>query len=299
MVTKQKKVEPNQFYDTVIDTTAAGIIVVTGSPQNLQTYTPSALLLKGQVELKVFNNLYTQRAFFNQTMDRNMDGARSTYFGTFNNFLYGLSEKINLGFDLYIRAFRTGARDESPFSVLQFTNTDQSRVALAKFGPRIKFVPFKNIGRLSVQSTLLFPIAQDLEGKESGGVWLDWDTFTWLNQLFFDRNLSSKLQLFSALELFTRFPRNSYSETPIFTTPVKAFLSYFPNQKVTVYGMSEFGPTWGSGDNLISSYYTQVGVGGKYQLKSFLELETLFTIFPIGKNSGAGATLNLGVRYIR
>lgn len=232
-------------------------------------------------------------------MTRSLDGGRTTYFGTFNNFLYGVSEKINIGFDLYIRAFRSGQESSSPLSVLTFQNTNFSRVALAKFGPRIKFTPIKGIGRLSLQSTLLFPIAQDLEGKESGGVWLDWDTYTWLNQLFFDRRLSHNLQFFTALEFYTRIPRKSFSESAIFTTPLKGFLSYFPTSKLTLYGMAEFGPTWGSGSNLISSYYTQTGVGGKFQIKSFLEVEGLVTIFPIGKNSGAGSTFNIGLRYIR
>lgn len=226
------------------------------------------------------------------------DDRRATYFGTFNNFLYGVSENLNIGFDLYLRAFRSGASADSPFDILSFQNSATSRVALSKIGPRIKFIPFKGVNRLSLQTTLLFPIAGDLEGKESGGVWLDWDTYTWLNQLFFDRKLKHNLQVFVAFETYIRLPRNSFSESAIFSTPFKAFLSYFPNQKFTLYSMIEFGPTWGSGGNILSSYYSQTGVGGKYQLKSFLELETLYTLFPFGKNSGAGSTFNLGIRYI-
>lgn len=226
------------------------------------------------------------------------DTERQNYFGIFNNFLYGISHKLNIGFDLYVRAFSRGATDSSPLDVLRFRNGPDARAAVAKFGPRIKFIPFKNIGRLSIQSTFLFPTAPDLEGAQSGGVFLDWDTYTWLNQIFFDKSLSTKFQLFTAAELFVRIPRNSFSDTPIITTPVKAFLSYFPNTKLTVYGMVEWGPTWGSGGNVLSSFYSQTGVGGKYQLLPSFELETLFTIFPYGKSSGAGSTFNFGFRYI-
>ena len=47
---------------------------------NLQAYTPSILLLPGQFEVKQFNNLYTQTAFFNEDGDKVNLNERPTYF---------------------------------------------------------------------------------------------------------------------------------------------------------------------------------------------------------------------------
>lgn len=229
------------------------------------------------------------------------DGGRSSYFGTFTNFLYGLNSKLNIGFDLYLRSVRLDASESSAFSLFKFENNQSQRTTFSKFGPRVKFVPFKKAERLSIQTTLLFPIAGDLEGRSSNGQkpWLDWDTYTWLTQVFYDKQISSKFQMFTAFETFVRIPRNSYSQQVIFTTPAKIFMTYFPSSKLSLYGMFEAAPTWGSAGNLISSLYTQTGVGGKYQVKSWFEIESLYTIFPIGKNQGAGVTYNFGVRLIR
>ncbi|MCP4521812.1 MAG: hypothetical protein GY827_09020 [Cytophagales bacterium] len=264
---------------------------------NLQSFTPSALLQKQQIELKIFNNLYTQTQGFDEHRVRNMQGSRSNYLGNFVQGLYGINSRLNVGFDLYVRSTSTTSEDSHAFAIFQAG--DLQRTAVTKIGPRIKFLPFKKYRRLSFQSTFLFPTAPNLEGvNDNNAPWLDWDTYTWLNQIFWDKSLSQKWQVFTALEMFLRIPRESYSEEPLFSTPVKAFVSYFPTTKITTYAMVEWGPTWGT-DPLLSNYYSQIGIGGKYQLNTHLELEALFTTFPLGKSQGAGQTYNIGIRYLR
>ena len=266
--------------------------------QNLQTYTPSSLIKPAQLEVKLFNNLYTQTAGFDQNGSRVNSATRASFFGSFLQATYGVHPKFNLGIDINFRIRDDDPATTSDFALLSLENDGQSRLGVSKVGPRVKFSPIKSLERLSIQATLLFPTMKDLEGKiDQSNIWLDWDAFTWVNQVFYDKRLSSKFQLFSALEFYTHFPRDSYNEKVLFITPVKAFLSYFPTRKITVYSMAEFGPTWGGGG--ISSYYSQVGVGGKYQVSSFFELEVLFSVFPAGKNQGAGRTYNLGMRYLR
>lgn len=257
------------------------------------------MLQKGQVELKIFNNLYTQTASFNEDLEKVQEANRASYFGSFNSFLYGVSPKLNIGFDLYLRSVRIEDNSASPFSILQFGSRPEQRTAISKFGPRVKFLPFKKIKRLSIQTTLLFPIASDLEGKLNNDLWLDWDTYTWLTQLFYDKKIGDKLQLFTAFETFIRAPRDSYNDNILVITPLKFFLSYFPTNKLTLYGMAEIGPQWASNSTIISSFYTQTGIGGKWQVKPWFELESLVSIFPIGKSQGAGSTFNLGFRLIR
>jgi hypothetical protein len=63
---------------------------------NIQTYTPSKLLDKGQWDLKIFNNLYTEtKATFN---DVKADKARENYFTSTLEIFTGFSEnnRINV-----------------------------------------------------------------------------------------------------------------------------------------------------------------------------------------------------------
>ena len=265
---------------------------------NLQAYTPSVLLSQNQFEVKVFNNLYTDIRSYNADQVREDDANRESFFGSFISGLYGISERVNLGFDLYLRASATSPRSSSDFALFNTENQFQSRTAITKFGPRIKILPFEAAPRFSVQSTFLFPMADDLEGKlEPENPWLDWDSYTWINQIFYDYRLAPDWQLFSALEIFSRFPREgSFTEDPFVMTPLKGFLSYFPNQKITTYAMAEFAPRWGA--EVIDTYYLQTGLGAKYQISNSFEVEALYTIFPAGKNQGAGTTYNVGLRYI-
>lgn len=265
---------------------------------NLQSFTPSALLKRGQVEVKIFNNLYSQTKGFDEKLKKQDQGFRSSYFASFLQMSYGKSSRLTLGMDVYLRSVRLDDIDSSPFGLFAFEKSQDQRTAISKIGPKIKFLPFKNIKRLSIQSTFLIPIARNLEGVNDNMLpWLDWDTYTWLNQFFWDKTLSRKWQVFTAIETYLRIPRDSYNETLLFTSPVKGFLSYFPTKKITLYTMAEWGPTWGKSP-LISNFYSQIGIGGKFQLHRRFEIEALTSHFPFGKSQGAGNTYNIGMRYL-
>ena len=50
---------------------------VNGQTKNVQDYTPSLLINKGQTEFKLFNSLYTQSQYFNIDSEKLDAGARS------------------------------------------------------------------------------------------------------------------------------------------------------------------------------------------------------------------------------
>lgn len=58
---------------------------------NLQSITPSSIMKRGQVEVKLFNNLYTQQAFFDSTSEKQDIGFRENYFTSANYFLVGVN----------------------------------------------------------------------------------------------------------------------------------------------------------------------------------------------------------------
>jgi hypothetical protein len=261
--------------------------------QSLQRLTPSQLLFRGQYEIKIFNNLYTQTAFYDDQGSRVEDNKRSTYYTGAVNLLYGAGSNVNLGLDLFIRSVYLDPMAGSPFSLFEFMGTfETSRTAVSSIAPKIKLAPFNKIPNIAIQTSVVFPIASDLEGKENGRPFLDNDAFQWWTQLFYDQLIGDRFLLYTEMGFFLRFR----SESTDFLTPAKLIFNYFYSTRWTVYLLTEVGPSWdGFGWN---SYYSQLGAGTKFQLLSNLEIEGLYTIFPFGKNSGAGQTFNLGFRFV-
>ena len=260
--------------------------------ESLQQYTPSTLLPPGHYELKWFNNLYTQTAFFDEAGSRRPLNARTTYFTGILYTLFGWSETVNVGLDLYFKSVRTDRKDSSPFSILRFETGPNARTALATVAPKIKIVPFAAIPNLSMQTLLVIPVAADLQGLQGGGLFLEYDDVQWWTQLFLDYRLNPTYYLYLESGLFVRFDRRD----PALLTPVKVILNAFLSSKTTTYFQAELAPTW-DGLNW-STYYSQIGMGLKYLFLPNFEIEILYTAFPIGKSGGAGQTYNLGLRVV-
>ncbi len=265
---------------------------------NLQNYTPSSLLKEKQVEIKVFNNLYSDNSGFNAQRKVIKSNRRQTYFTSFVQSSYGIGKRWNFGIDAQVKSVRLdNDRNSSALELFTSHPTANTRTALSYIGPKIKISPFKKIEGFSIQSTFFFPVAKDQQGIENGKPWLSHDGYQWWTQLYYDLKLSSKFRSFFEVDAFASLDRKFNKANHSILTPAKGFLSYFPTKKITVYGLAEIGPSWNDGK--INSYYTQLGLGAKYQLVKNLEIEVLYTRFPVGKNSGKGTTLNLGVRFLK
>lgn len=269
------------------------VFVVYGQ-SNLQTYTPSILFDKGDWEYKTFQNLYTQTQSFDGSGNKVANNRRETFFTSINQFLYGLNDQINVGFDVWIKASNNSIDNFSASS------------GLTGVGPKIKIAPFKSLPRLSLQSTYLFNTADDPEGANGSRYFLEWDGNLWLNQIFFDLPLNEKSQLFFQQAFWYRLSKDgSSAENSFLETQTSVFFSYFPTSRWTVYGMSEYFPRHYDFGNqqgeAFFSYFVQSGIGLKYQLiPNLIELEGLYTNFWAGsEGQGAGETINLGIRVIR
>lgn len=311
-------------YDWILNDLNPILKVTTGSNSFIQTYTPSSLLKKNQLEVQLYNNLYTQTAFRNDDREKINLGIRENYFTGLINILYGVSEnrKWNVGLDINLRTVRIDEEDSSPLKVLSIRKNDQkNRSGVSSLGPTVKFVPFKN-SKISIKSSFLIPITKDNEGIEqilvdsqfvSRYPFFDWDRFTWWNQFFYDKNIGSKWQLFLEADLLFRFakPASSYADNNprenYLDTPLSSFLSYFPSEKSTVYIMLQYSPRFGlnkiEGNEKVNEFnvqgdFAQTGIGFKYQITNKIGLEVLYTNFFTSANQGAGNTFNFGIRYI-
>lgn len=264
---------------------------------NLMKYTPSLLLSKGQTEIKIFNNLYTQTAFYNASGKREVLNERSTYFTSINQVLVGVSSRINLGYMVFLRAVRVGKTETSPFSILQFENGPNARSTINFAGPTIRFSPLAENKHISFQSSFLTSIADDQEGVDNNRPFLDFDKHFWLTQFYYDKVFMNNFVLFLEADLIVRIDQGEPLKQSFVYNPLKVFFGKFMGSNWGIYLMTEWTPFWGDKE-LLAAYYTQSGAGIKYQVLKMLELEAVYTMFPAGKNSGSGQTFNFGLRFL-
>jgi len=285
---------------------------------NIFAFTPSKLLKKGQIEMQLFNNLYTQTAYRDENREKVELDTRDTYYSGLFYFLVGVSKssRVNVGFDLNLKSVLIDSAKGSPFKVFQFKNTSYSRTALTSLGPKIKFQPFNQVSNFSIQSAFWFPVAEDLESIEelSDYPWMDYHMYTWWNQFFYDKTFGTKWQIFTEADLLFRFKAKNSNTPTHMDVPLSVFVSWFPLNKLTAYYMIQYSPrfqlektesynTEGELEYSVDPFdlisdYAHTGLGLKYQLSKTLNLEASYTYFFTSKNGGAGSTYNLGIRII-
>ncbi len=275
------------------------------SDSNIQNYTPSKLLEKGKIDIKWFNNLYTQTR--RNDKGNVFDEPRSNYFTTSIEAFTGVSEskKFNLGLILEFRSNTLAGQSES--SVFSFKNeAGKARSGFGHIAPSIKISPFSSLSNFSIQSSIFIPVLKE-ESNANG--YLANKSFIWQNRFYYDYTFESKkFQLFS--EFGTRFffgeknensdgsfnKNGGYANNSLEISP-GIFLSYFPSNKSTVLVFAQQQVLIDLGSKF-SQNYTALGFGGKYQLSQTLNAELLYSKFVQGKDTGLGQSFNFGLRAI-
>ena len=266
----------------------------TEEKNNLQVFTPSVLLNKGQWDIKFFNGLYTQTRQTGAVNSNAVDIPRQTFFTSTLEVFTGVSEsrRVNLGVILEYRCNTLGG--ESTFDVFSFSDSNTSRNGLSTIAPAIKIQPFKNVGNFSVTTALHIPT---FSGSDNQGVFLDQSAWALQNRYFYDYTFpSGKWQLFTELNTEYSFgDENSFANETLLLAP-GVFLSYFPTQKATVLGFVQHAERVGGNFQQNSS---SVGFGGKYQVTKVLNLEALYSTIVRGNNfQGLGNTFSIGLRAL-
>lgn len=260
---------------------------------NIQQYTPSKLIGKGQWDLKWFNNLYTETrstfetgripraTFFTSTLE--------TYTGV------GENKRWNIGAIVEIRS--NVIKDRGALEVFKFDGEEgTARSGITSIAPSVKFVPIASVSNFSIQSSFFIPL---VDNETENSVFLDQKGFIWQNRFFYDYTFpDNKWQLFSELNSELSFGKagDSFANNSLNLTP-GLFLSYFPSSKFTVLVLAQHSQRIDLGNNFAQNY-TALGGGAKYQLTRALNLELLYTNFVRGNNTGLGQTFNLGLRGI-
>ena len=281
-------------YDWSINDTAKRISSNGNTPavgNNASRYVVSSTIKKGTIEAKFFNNLYTQRTGSQDNLTN-----RSTFFTTSISLLYGLSNRFNVGLSSRYRRVRN---DNLPSNVLDVFGSSAvgegitNRQGLTAIGPQIRYAPNVNWPNFSIQSSFVFPIGDDLEGN---GVdpFIDWTGATWWTQFFNDFSIGNNFSLFTEIDFLIEDIGSG--NTNRVSTPATLIFSYNPTNKITLYTIGGFSPFW----QTEFDYFTQAGLGAKYQFTPKVELELLYTDFRnkfLNQTGGQAATYNIGFRF--
>ncbi|WP_396603051.1 hypothetical protein [Algibacter sp. R77976] len=276
---------------------------------NIQTYTPSKLLKKGQWDIKWFNNLYTEtKDLFGANGDK-QDIPRNTFFTSTVDVFTGVSvnSKFNIGLLLEFRSNVIGGRDV--LDVFKFDGeANSARSGFTSFAPAIKFNPIKSISNFTIQTAFHIPL---VDNEVENDVFLDQKGFIFQNRFFYDYSFSSgDWQLFSELNTEYNFGKKverdlngvqvggSFANNSLRLTP-GVFLSYFPSSEFTILALVQHSQLISAGnEGDFSQDFTALGGGVKYQLTDVLNIETLYTGFVRGNSTGLGQTFNIGLRAL-
>ena len=264
---------------------------------NIQTYTPSKLLNKGQWDIKWFNNLYTETKDLFGPNGSERSIPRNTFFTSTIDVFTGVSENstFNVGLLIEMRSNVIGGRDA--LEVFRFDGERGSaRSGITSIAPAIKFNPIKNVGNFTIQTAFHIPL---VDNETEQGVFLDQKGFIFQNRFFYDYTFpSGDWQLFTELNSEFNFgaSEDSFANNSLRLTP-GVFLSYFPNTKFTVLGLVQHSQLLDLGNDF-SQDFTALGGGVKYQLNEVLNLEALYTNFVRGTSTGLGQTFNIGLRAL-
>lgn len=257
---------------------------------NTLRYIVSSTIAKGTSEVKIFNNLYTQK-----TGSPGDLRDRSTFFTTSISALYGLSNRFNIGINTRYRRVRNDNLPSSAFSVLgSGDSTISSRTGFTAFGPQIRYAPVPKWQNFSIQSSFVFPIGNDLAGSATQP-YIDWTGPTWNTQFFNDFPIGSNFSLFTEIDFLIEDIGSGDNINRI-STPVTAIFSYNPVANMTLYVLNGYSPYWQENYD----YFYQYGAGFKYQFTPNFELELLYTDFTnqfLGDTGGQASTFNLGLRF--
>ena len=171
------------------------------------------------------------------------------------------------------------------------------RHGLTAFGPQIRWAPVKNWTNFSIQSSLTFPIGENLSGG-SGADFLDWSGPVFWTQFFNDRPIGDEFSLFTEIDFLIEEIGGSGKANRV-STPMTGIISWFPSKNFTIYGLLSFSPY------LVQpfDYFRQYGMGMKYQFSPNFEFELLYTDFSneflSSSYAGQASTYNIGFRYSR
>jgi len=268
---------------------------------NVQSFTPSKLLSKGQFDVKWFNSVFTQTKSADSNSNISSGNPRESFFTSTLEFYYGISEnsRINIGFIGQGRANTFG--DSNALSVFNLEDNGaeagtDARSGITTIAPSVRIQPFASVANFSITSSFFFPIFE-----KNKNLFLDKDSYVWETKFFFDHTFgNNQWQVFTEVDLAFNFGDEGDGEefaNDSLGLPISAFLSYFPTDKSTVFVSAQQTYLIDLGNDFEQNF-TSIGLGGKYQVTDRINVEASYGRFVAGKNTGIGESFSIGLRYL-
>jgi len=173
------------------------------------------------MEWRLFSNLYSQTRSFDAAGRKINLSMRASYFTEIVQWSYGITSRFNVGVDMLYKAVSLDAPGSTPLAIFHSGDNERAQAGLSGIGPKISWIPFRRLPRLSIQSTLYFPVKRDMEGRISGKPFLEYDRIFLWTQINMDRMLHPKWQIYGGVDLWFR---SDYSFDPqrfLLSTPLK------------------------------------------------------------------------------
>lgn len=268
---------------------------------------------KGLYEVHLFNNLWTRTSALNG--DFTDHNKRESFFTSWGQYTYGLSERVNVGLDFRFRSVITSEGSTgSTLDALKFQGggnysedgvTGYRRVDLTNLGLRVKYQPLEYVSNFSIEHILFVPLRDDLQSDDGTG-FSDWQGGMIWNRFFIDQMVGSKFLLFWQLNLIMEnvaVPFVSEDAYYQYGFPITAIGTYILNPKTFLYGLVEAAPIWGyneanePGQEQSFVPYAQLGIGAKYFFQPWLQAETIVTRFWDTNQNAEAWSFNLGIRF--
>ncbi len=265
-------------------------------PRDLAAFTPASLLRRGETEVVILNNVYTQTRFYDDGGERQPAGGRSTWATMQISWTRGLSQRLNAGLDASVR----GVDDETVALPDPPAETDR-RIALAWIGLRAEVAPWRGTPGVSLETAVRVPLARNLDGADGDDTddrpespFLDSGDATVLARLRWDQGMGPRAYFYGEAGGELRVDRDGPRGG---STPVRWMPHILVGDAVTLYAVGEVTPFWGGAAT--GDWSSQVGAGGKWRPRRGVELDASAGTFPGGRNQGAGHALTVGLRIVR
>lgn len=280
------------------------------SNENIR-YQPTRLYAHKEFEVKWFSNYYIQLQNGNNSNQK----TYSSFYTQIITSTVGTKWNLNIGPILRLRSVTQFSKGDASFlsgikhQNIPFNTNDNityARYGITAAGAQLRHELKTKSGRTFLMiHSLYVPTLKEAEGNQEFG-FTDWEGLQYWLQVWFDRNISEKWNIFYDFGIFAdNLSLKLIRPDPIFfqlTNNNNVIVNYFPVNKHTVYGLINVSPQLGifnqDGNNSFSGGgYGQAGVGYKYFISKNLELELLGSLFFDTVEGRSAQTLNFGIRY--
>jgi hypothetical protein len=257
----------------------------------------SVMMNKNQLEVNLFNTILTATRARNSNGELYDLNRRSTYLHNTLQFIYGISENArwNMGLDLNLASARIDNSSSSVFKIFSSNEQGNSQFARAitSIGPRVRWKPFQDNYRFTLQSSFLFPVLNDAEKENLLGN----------SQGFFQSQLLYHFLPDDRIFLFTQlgfqYGLKNENASSKFYPALTGYGIYYIPRKTILFALINYSPFFMNETNWEHfANALQIGGGVQYQISKNILINGYYTHYIWGSNYPVFSSYTIGLRFV-